>query len=58
MRRSAGGGSFAIADVEGLGVTTTAAKMLLNALVKLGRCEVHNALGGGAAGMLYRVKQA
>ncbi|KAG2426160.1 hypothetical protein HXX76_013141 [Chlamydomonas incerta] len=46
---------FAVSDVEALSadMTTTGAKLLINTLVKLGRCEVAAAAGGV---MQYRIK--
>lgn len=50
-------GSFCAPHVESVcGVSTTAAKLLLNTLAKLGRCEAALAQGAEGGGMQYRLK--
>ncbi|GFR49705.1 hypothetical protein Agub_g11856 [Astrephomene gubernaculifera] len=45
---------FSVADVEALSLTTLSAKLLINTLVKLGRCDVASAAAAGA--MMYRLR--
>ncbi|PNH09897.1 hypothetical protein TSOC_003444, partial [Tetrabaena socialis] len=47
------GASFSVADVESLSLSTIASKLLINTLVKLGRCEV---AGGGVGSLCYRIR--